>query len=166
VTFVIFDTLNVINSLYIYIFTWMNMSWVTRQDGWAVSASVSGSAVTGSNPCGPFGRRIITLSKLFSRIYPGQLSLLSFQGQYIRTSFGWVLNSFKHLQGAWMHHGTYAAYRRIWLVHLMQMSPLFDCPSLSLIVKGALVGWEYLRRVTIEKGIFRQLLDLLEWLTT
>jgi len=42
---------------------------------------------------------VITLSKLFTRIYSGQLSLSSFQ----------------------MHHGTYAAYRRIWWVHTCQI---------------------------------------------
>ena len=45
-----------------------------------------------------------------------------------------------------MHHETYAAYRRIWLVHTRQMSPLGAVISpgvilvcLSLIVKRALV---------------------------
>ena len=28
--------------------------------------------------------------------------------------------SLVRLQGAWIHHGTYAAYRRIWLVHSLQ----------------------------------------------
>ena len=54
--------------------------------------------------------------------------------------------SFARQQGARMHHETYAAYRRIWLVHTRQMSPLGAVISpcvipvfLSLIVKRALV---------------------------
>ena len=49
--------------------------------------------------------RTITLSRLFTHVYSGQLSLSSFRGRQISTSFGWGIR----LQGAWMHHETYAA---------------------------------------------------------
>jgi len=44
-------------------------------------------------------RRVITSSKLFTHIYSGQLSLSSFRGRYISTSFGWGSKSFCALVG-------------------------------------------------------------------
>jgi len=51
---------------------------------------------------------VITLSKLFTRIYSGQLSLSSFRGWLISTSFSGGLKSFVGLQGAWMPNEAYA----------------------------------------------------------
>jgi len=41
----------------------------------------------------PLLRRVTTFSELFTRIYLGQLGLLSYRGRNISTSFGWGLKS-------------------------------------------------------------------------
>jgi len=57
----------------------------------------------------PLFRHLITLSELVTRICSDQVSLSSIWGWLISTSFGWGLQYYVRLQGAWMHHETYAA---------------------------------------------------------